>query len=170
MDTSTVVIDFLLRKYKADQTWTRIVIEQLSEEDILWSPAPESNSIANLVAHISGAVYEWFETVYFNAPEHLDRSKEFDCRLQMSKEQALEISKKSYDCIIKVLEIMKAHPEKLMEQPYVHRSTFHGALDHQATALEMLLHQFRHLSSHTGQIIYIAKMRKGQLDWEHRSL
>ncbi|GIO28872.1 MULTISPECIES: DinB family protein [Paenibacillus] len=166
MDTATVVIDFLMRKYKADQKWTRIVIEQLSEEDILWSPTPESNSIANLVAHISGAVYEWFETVYFGAPNNLDRSKEFDRGLQMSKEQALELSEKSYDCIIKVLEIMKANPEKLLEQPYINYSTLNGALDNQATALEMLLHQFRHLPSHTGQIIYIAKMRKGHLDWE----
>jgi hypothetical protein len=91
LDTSTIVIDFQLRKYKADQKWTRMVIEQLSEEDILWSPTPESNSIANLVAHISGAVYEWFETVYFDAPNNLDRSKEFDCGLQMSKEQALAV-------------------------------------------------------------------------------
>ncbi|MDR9855549.1 DinB family protein [Paenibacillus sp. VCA1] len=166
MDTSTVVIDFLMRKYKADQKWTRIVIEQLSEEDILWSPTPESNSIANLVAHISGAVYEWFETVYFGAPNNLDRSKEFDRGLQISKEQILELSEKSYDCIIKVLEIMKANPEKLLEQPYINYSNLNGALDHQATALEMLLHQFRHLPSHTGQIIYIAKMRKGHLNWE----
>lgn len=166
MDSSTIVIDLLLRKYKADQKWTRMVIEQLSEEDIVWSPTPESNSIANLVAHISGAVHQWFETVYFGAPYIEDRSKEFERGLQMNKEQALELSKKSYDCIIKVLELMKASPERLLEQPYLNFPTFNGALDNQATILEMLLHQFRHLPSHTGQILYIAKMRKGHLVWE----
>ncbi|MFF2890151.1 DinB family protein [Paenibacillus sp. NPDC057967] len=166
MDTSAIVIDFLLRKYKADQKWTRMVLEQLTEEDIVWSPTPESNSIANLVAHISGAVYEWFETVYFAAPKNQDRTTEFARDLQMSKEQALELSKKSYDCIIQVLEMMKANPERLLEQPYRDYSTLNGALDNHATVLEMLLHQFRHLPSHTGQIFYIAKMRKGQLNWE----
>ncbi|TLS52476.1 DUF1572 domain-containing protein [Paenibacillus antri] len=166
MDSSTIVIDLLLRKYKADKKWTRIVIEQLSEEDIAWSPTPVSNSIANLIAHISGTVHQWFETAYCGAPFIEDRSKEFERGLQMSKEQALELSKKSYDCIVQVLEIMKANPEKLMEQPYLNYPTFNGALDNQATILEMLLHQFRHLPTHTGQIMYIAKMRKGHLVWE----
>ncbi|QJD82924.1 DinB family protein [Cohnella herbarum] len=167
MDSSTIVIDLLLRKYKADQKWTRIVIEQLTEEDIVWSPTPESNSIANLVAHISGALYQWFETAYFGAPHIEDRSKEFERGLQMTKEQALELSKKSYDSVIQVLEIIKANPEKLLEQPYLNFPKFSSAgLDNQSTVLEMLLHQFRHLPSHTGQILYIAKMRKGQLLWE----
>ncbi|TMV50134.1 DUF1572 domain-containing protein [Paenibacillus mesophilus] len=167
MDSSTIVIDLLLRKYKADQKWTRIVLEQLSDEDIVFSPTPESNSIANLVAHISGAVRQWFDTAYFGAPYIEDRSKEFERGLQMSKEQALELSNQSYDCIIQVLEIMKANPEKLLEQPYLNYPAFNGALDNQATILEMLLHQFRHLPSHTGQIIYIAKMRKGHLVWDY---
>ncbi|WP_314590441.1 DinB family protein [Paenibacillus terrigena] len=165
LDSSTIVIDLLLRKYKADQKWTRLVIEQLSEEDIVWSPSPECISIANLIAHISGAVHQWFETAYFGAPYIEDRSKEFERGLQMSKEEALELSKKAYDRIIEVLEIMKAKPEKLLEQPYLKFPPFNGALDNQATILEMLLHQFRHLPSHTGQIMYIAKMRKGQLQW-----
>lgn len=165
MDSSSIVIDHLLRKYKADQKWTRIAIEQLSDEDIVWSPRPESNSIANLVAHISGALYHWFETAYFGAP-HKDRSKEFDRGLKMTKEQALELLKKSYDSVIHVLEIIKANPDKLLDQPYLNFPTFSSAgLDNQSTVLEMLLHQFRHLSSHIGQIYYIAKMRKGQLQW-----
>ncbi|GIN72366.1 hypothetical protein J14TS2_28410 [Bacillus sp. J14TS2] len=166
MDSSTMMIDLLLRKYKADQKWTRVVIEQLSEEDIVWSPTPESNSIANLVAHISGTVHQWFETAYFGASSIQDRSREFERGLQMSKAQALELSKKSYDCTIQVLEIMKANPERLLEQPYLKFPTFNDALNNQATILEMLLHQFRHLPSHTGQIIYIAKMRRGDLVWE----
>lgn len=167
MDSSSIMIDLLLIKYKADQKWTRKVIEQLSEEDIIWSPTPESNSIANLIAHISGAARYWFEAAYFGAPLIEDRSNEFDRGLQMSKEQALEISKKSYDCIIQVLEMMKADPKRLLEQPYLDYPTFNsGLLNNQSTILEMLLHQFRHLPSHTGQIIYIAKMRKGSLVWD----
>lgn len=167
MESSTIVIDLLLRKYKADQKWTRIVLEQLTDEDITWSPTSASNSIANLIAHISGAVYQWIEVAYFNAPYIADRSKEFEHDLQMSKEEALKLSKKSYDSIIQVLEMIQANPERLLEQPYVNYPAFSIAgLDNQTTILEMLLHQFRHLPSHTGQIFYIAKMRKGQLVWE----
>lgn len=144
-----------------------MVIEQLSDEDIRWSPSPGSNSIANLVAHIAGAAHQWFETAYFGAPPIEDRSKEFDRGLQMSKEQALELSRNSYDSIIRVLEMMNENPERFLEQPYLDYPTFNSAgLNNQSTILEMLLHQFRHLPSHTGQIIYIAKMRKGHLVWE----
>lgn len=166
MDSSSIVIDLLLIKYKADQKWTRIVIEQLSEEDLSWSPTSESNSIANLIAHISGAARYWFDAAYYGASLNEYRSIEFERGLQMSKDQALEISKKSYDSIIGVLELMKANPERLLEQPYLHYPPFSGTLNNQSTVLEMLLHQFRHLPSHTGQIIYIAKMRKGNLVWD----
>ncbi|WP_054955579.1 DinB family protein [Paenibacillus dakarensis] len=167
MDSSTIVIDLLLRKYKADQKWTRVVLEQLSDEDIVWTPTPESNSIANLIAHISGAVYQWFEVAYFDAPYILDRSREFEQGLQMSRQEALELSQKSYDCIIQVLEMIKDNPEKLLEQPYLNYPAFNSAgLDNQSTILEMLLHQFRHLPGHTGQIFYIAKMKKGKIVWE----
>jgi len=161
------VIDHLLIKFKADQKWTRKVIEQLTEEDLVWSPTPESNSIADLLAHISGAAHYWFDAAYFGAPLNDYMTIEFKRGLQMTKEQALEISKKSYDSIIGVLEMMKANPERLLEQPYLNYPSFDSAaLNNRSTVLQMLLHQFRHLPSHTGQIIYIAKMRKGKLVWE----
>ncbi|TMV42542.1 DUF1572 domain-containing protein [Paenibacillus mesophilus] len=167
MDSSNIVIDHLLIKYKADQKWTRKVIEQLTEEDLVWSPTTESNSIANLIAHISGAARYWFDAAYFGAPLNEYMNIEFERGLQMTKEQALEISKKSYDSIIGVLEMMKANPERLLEQPYLDYPSFDSAaLNNRSTVLEMLLHQFRHLPSHTGQIIYIAKMRKGNLVWD----
>ena len=167
MDISNIVIDHLLLKYMADQKWTRKVIEQLTDEDLVWSPTPESNSIANLIAHISGAARYWFDAAYFGAPLNEYRTIEFERDLQMTKEQALEISKKSYDSIIGVLEMMKANPARLLEQPYLDYPSFDSAaLNNRSTVLEMLLHQFRHLPSHTGQIIYIAKMRKGKLVWD----
>jgi len=167
LDISNIVIDHLLLKYMADQKWTRKVIEQLTDEDLVWSPTPESNSIANLIAHISGAARYWFDAAYFGAPLNEYRTIEFERDLQMTKEQALEISKKSYDSIIGVLEMMKANPARLLEQPYLDYPSFDSAaLNNRSTVLEMLLHQFRHLPSHTGQIIYIAKMRKGKLVWD----
>lgn len=166
MDPSPVVIDLLLRKYKSDQNWVRVALKQLSEEDIIWSPTPESNSIANLIAHISGAIKQWIEAAYFGVPsEDIDRTTEFDHGLQMTKEQALALFQNSYNRIIEVLEMMKANPERLLEQPYLDYPPFESGLNNEATILEMLLHQFRHLPGHIGQIIYIAKMRKGQLQW-----
>ncbi|MCC2685488.1 MAG: hypothetical protein K0R75_2387 [Paenibacillaceae bacterium] len=158
------LINFLLKKYQAEKKWTRFVIDQLSDEDIAWSPTPESNSIANLVAHIWGTVHQRIEVALFGILDTRDRDREFERGLQMSKEEALELISKSYDRIIEVLEQVKAKPETLLEQPYLHLPPLtNSGVDNQATVLEILLHQFRHLPGHTGQITYIAKMRKGQL-------
>lgn len=161
-----LLIDFLLKKYNSEKKGTLQVIEQLSDEDIIWAPTPESNSVANLVAHIWGTVHQRIETVFFNIPDTRDRDKEFQRDLQMTKGQALELIAKSFDCIIEVLETVKATPKTLLEQPYLNLPPLtNSGVDNQATVLEMILHQFRHLPGHTGQIVYIAKMRKGPLQW-----
>lgn len=57
----------------------------------------------------------------------------------MKKEQALEISKKSYDSIIEVLEMMKANPARLLEQLYLDYPAFDFvSLNNRFTVLEML--------------------------------
>ncbi|BFT72342.1 DUF1572 family protein [Paenibacillus sp. P36] len=166
MDSTSVLIEFLLKKYISEKISTLKVIEQLSDEDILWTPTPDSNSIANLVAHIWGTVHQRIETAFFNVPDTRDREKEFDRGLQLSKAQALELISKSFDRIIMVLEKIRAKPELLLEQPYLSLSPLtNSGVDNQATALQILLHQFRHLPGHTAQITYIAKMRKGHLEW-----
>jgi hypothetical protein len=166
LDSTSLLIDFLLKKYKSEKKGTLQVIEQLSDEDIVGAPTPESNSIANLVAHIWGTVHQRIETTFFNVPDTRDRDKEFELGLQLSKEQALKLITKSFDRIIEVLEKVKAKPEMLLEQPYLNLPTLtNSGVDNQATVLEMFLHQFRHLPGHTGQIVYIAKMRKGHLQW-----
>jgi len=166
LDSTSLLIDFLLKKYKSEKKYTLQVIEQLSDEDIVWTPTPESNSIANIVAHIWGTVHQRIENALFNIPDTRDRDKEFERGLRLSKDQALELITKSFDRIIEVLEKVKVNPAILLEQPYLNLPALkNSGVDNQATVLEILLHQFRHLPGHTGQILYIAKMRKGQLQW-----
>lgn len=166
MDSTSLLIEFLLMKYKSEKKWTLHVIEQLSDEDIVWAPTPESNSIANIVAHIWGTVHQRIETVFFNVPDTRNRDKEFERGLQLSKGQALALIARSFELIIEVLEKVKVKPEMLVDQPYLNLPPLtNSGVDNNATVLEMMLHQFRHLPGHTGQITYIAKMRKGQLHW-----
>ncbi|WP_158606523.1 DinB family protein [Paenibacillus ginsengarvi] len=166
MDTTLVLIDFLLKKYAAEKKATMYVIEQLSDEDLMWAPAQGSNSIANLVAHIRGTVHQRIETVFLDVPDSRDRDKEFESGLQLSKEQALKLIADSFDRIIEVLKQASERPGLLLERPYADLPPLtNSGVDNQATVLEILLHQFRHLPAHTGQIVYIAKMRKGSIQW-----
>jgi hypothetical protein len=71
-------VNIMLIKFRSEKKWTLQAIEQLSEEDITSSPTLESNSIANLVAHISGAVHSRIETILLGIPDTRDRDKEFE--------------------------------------------------------------------------------------------
>jgi hypothetical protein len=94
LDIAFEVIESMLVKFRSEKKWTLQAIEQLSEEDITWSPTPESNSIANLVAHIRGAVHSRIETIFYNIPDTRNREKEFERGLELPKEQALNMLRK----------------------------------------------------------------------------
>jgi uncharacterized damage-inducible protein DinB len=141
-------------------------IEQLSEADIVWRPTAESNSIANLVAHIWGTVHQRVEIIFFDVPDTRDRDKEFEIGLIMSKEEAIRLISKSFDIIIQVLVDMKLEPEVLQSQPYLNMAPLtYSSLNNQSTVLDVMMQMMNHLPFHTGQITYIAKMRVGQLKW-----
>jgi hypothetical protein len=171
MDVASTLIDSFLWKFKGERKYTLQAIEQLSEEDIVWRPTAESNSIANLVAHIWGTVHARVEVAFFDVPlarGEKEREKEFERGLAMSKEEALGLIRKSFDMIIQVLERMKTHPEQeLLRQPYRDMPPlYYSALRNDSTALDIMMQMLNHLSGHNQQIIYIAKMRKGQLQWQ----
>ncbi|MBS4200166.1 DUF1572 family protein [Bacillus sp. FJAT-49732] len=168
MDISKLLVESMLGKFKSEKKWVFQALHQLSEEDISWSPTTESNSIANLVSHIRGTVRQRLETVFYHVPDTRDRDKEFERGLYLTKEQALTLANESFDVIIQVLEEIKASPELLVRQPYLNMPplTF-SANNNQSTLLDMMVQMVREVHNHTGQIMYIAKMRKGQLQWQY---
>lgn len=163
-----LLVESMLGKFLSEKKWVLQAIDQLSEEDITWSPTPESNSIANLVSHIRGTVHQRLETVFYNLPDTRDRQKEFERGLFLTKEQALTMAKESFDVIIQVLEKIKLKPELLRWQPYLKMPPLtYSSNNNQSTLLDMMVQMVREVHNHTGQIMYIAKMRKGQLVWQY---
>jgi uncharacterized damage-inducible protein DinB len=168
MDIAFEIIDSMLVKFRSEKKWTLQAIDQLSEEDITWSPTPESNSIANLVAHIRGAVHSRIETILFNVPDTRDREKEFERGLQMTKEKALRMTEESFDIIIQYLEHFNTNPDLLMSQPFLKLPPLtYSQVNNETTAINLMIAMVREVHFHTGQIIYVAKMRKGQLTWKY---
>jgi len=166
MDIASELIDFMFQKFRADKKWMTQIIDQISAEDIVWRPTHESNSIANLLSHIRGTVRQRLETVFFDVPDDRDRSAEFEHSLQLSKEQAYTYAHESFSVILDVLEKLKANPELWLWQPYLDKPplTF-SAINNEASMVDLMVQMVREVNTHTGQILYIAKMRKGQLQW-----
>ncbi|GGG65771.1 DinB family protein [Paenibacillus radicis (ex Gao et al. 2016)] len=168
MDIAMELIDSMLVKFKSEGKWTLQAIAQLSEEDITWSPNAESNSIANLVAHIHGCVHSRIETIFFDIPDTRDRDQEFERGLQMSKEEAYDRIKKAFDTIIQYLEHLRSKPELVMSQPFLNRPPLtYSQVNNETTVLNLMIAMVREVHYHTGQIIYAAKVRKGQLEWQY---
>lgn len=168
MDIAFELIESMLVKFRSEKKWTLQALEQLSEEDITSSPTVESNSIANLVAHIRGAVHSRIETILLDIPDTRDREKEFEKGLEMSKEQAIIMTRDAFDIIIKYLERLKSSPELLMSQPFLNLPPLtYSQVNNETTALNLMIAMVREVHYHTGQIIYAAKIRKGQLVWQY---
>lgn len=86
----------------------------------------------------------------------------------MSKEQAITLTTNAFDIIIQYLEHLDSNPELLLSQPFLHLPPLtYSQVSNETTALNLMIAIVREIHYHTGQIIYIAKMRKGQLLQSH---
>jgi uncharacterized damage-inducible protein DinB len=168
MDIALELIESMLVKFRSEKKWTLQALEQLSAEDITSSPTIESNSIANLVAHIRGAVHSRIETILLNIPDTRDRDREFEKELTMSKEQAITKTTEAFDIIIQYLEHLQSNPDLLITQPFLNLPPLtYSQVNNETTALNLMIAMVREVHYHTGQIIYAAKMIKGQLVWNY---
>ncbi len=124
-------------------------MNQLDNEDLNWRPGKESNSIANLVIHISGNVHQRIESGIEGKIDTRDREAEFDQDVYYEKEELIDIISKSFSKIIKVISNLST--EDLLKMQTIRSQ--------KVTNFEVLMRCATHFSEHLGQILYIAKMR-----------
>jgi len=126
-------------------------IERLAEADLWWRPNPSSNSIGNLMLHLAGNIRQWIVSGVGGAPDERDRAAEFARREPMAGEELLAILTEA------VLEadavIARTDPADLSDRRAVQGRT--------VTVLQAIYHVVEHFGMHTGQILYIAKLRAG---------
>lgn len=97
-----------------------------------------------------------------------DEDKEFERGLELSKEQALNMIKEAFNILIQYLEHLKLNPDLLLSQPFLNLPPLtYSQVNNETTALNLMIAMVREVHYHTGQIIYAAKLRKGQLVWQY---
>ena len=128
-------------------------LEQLSDDNVWWRASPESNSIGNLLLHLAGNARQWIISGVGGAPDHRQRQQEFDERGSVPAADALARLRATVEEVDRVLAGVTA--EELLE-----RRTIQGC---DVTVLEAIYQVVEHFSMHTGQIILLTKMRKGDL-------
>jgi uncharacterized damage-inducible protein DinB len=138
------------RAYFAEDYLPKIdrCLELLTDKQIWWRANPQSNSIGNLLLHLSGNVRQWIVCSLGGAPDERDRDSEFAERSIIPRDELLARLKQTLAEADATL--AKFDPDRLLERRVIQ------GLD--VTALEAIFHVVEHFAMHTGQVILIAKL------------
>lgn len=128
-------------------------LERLSDEEIWWRAHPECNSVGNLMLHLAGNVRQWVISGLGVASDRRQRQQEFDERGPIPSEELLNGLKRTVAEADVVL--ASVSPRSLPERRQIQGGD--------VTVMEAIYHVVEHFSMHTGQIIFLTKMRKGDL-------
>jgi uncharacterized damage-inducible protein DinB len=126
-------------------------LKMLSEEDIWWKPNAASNSVGNLVLHLSGNVRQWVISGLGGAPDRRERDKEFAESGPIPRQALLTLLRRTVRQASRVLERRTA--DDLACTRTIQKF--------EVTGLAAAFHVAEHFAFHTGQIIYMAKMKGG---------
>jgi uncharacterized damage-inducible protein DinB len=130
----------------------RLAVEALSHEDLWWRPNPSSNSVGNLILHLAGNVRQWVVSGIGGAPDLRRREEEFNAREGFSGPELLAHLEEALEEVDDTL-------SRLAETDLIERRVIQGL---QVTVMDALYHVVEHFSTHTGQILYISKLRTGR--------
>jgi uncharacterized damage-inducible protein DinB len=124
-------------------------MEELNEPDIWWRENEQSNSIGNLILHVSGSLGQWIVSGIGGADDHRIRQQEFDERSEISKQDLFSKLSSTFQTADRVL--AQIDPERLSEKLQL--------FGKEVTWMYAIFHMIEHVSMHTGQIIFITKVR-----------
>lgn len=128
-------------------------IEGLSIENVWWRANPASNSIGNLILHLDGNVRQWIVSGLGGETDVRERRQEFDARGGMDQAQLLRQLRATVGEADRVL--AEIDPATLLEHRRIQ--------SYDVTVMRAIYTAVEHFSMHTGQIILLAKMWKGDL-------
>ncbi|HKV38297.1 MAG TPA: DinB family protein [Blastocatellia bacterium] len=134
-----------------------IALGTVTDEEVWWHPNDASNSIGNLLLHLTGNVRQWLGAGLGGAPDLRDRPREFTEAGAYSKSQLLAMLDQALaeaDGVLARIESEQASSGS--DRPL---QALHEIQGFRQTALDAVFHVVEHFSYHTGQIICLAKAK-----------
>ena len=131
-------------------TQIRACIEELSDEQLWWRGNDESNSVGNLVLHVSGSTRHYLSRSLGHIDYKRDRSAEFAERGPIPKQQLLAIFDETIAQAASVLDSFDT--SRFTEQS--EEPNYYGTIFEQVFGVAI------HLATHAGQIVYVTKILK----------
>ncbi len=146
---------FIYYKSLGDKTFV-----QLLDEQLLWQPNGESNSIAIIVNHIAGNMISRWTDFMTTDGEKESRNRDSEFATVIKTREELEMRWESgWRCLFDALEPLE-HSD-LSKVIYI-RNMGH-------TVTEAINRQLPHYAYHIGQIVFLGKLAKNE-NWESLSI
>jgi uncharacterized damage-inducible protein DinB len=136
----------LLTEYR---TKIRLAVDALPEDALWWRANDQSNSVGNLLLHLTGNVRQWMVSGVGGAPDIRHRAAEFAAHNGPPRAELLANLNRTLDDVERVLHGLA--PDALLEP-----RTIQGR---DVTVLDAIFICVEHFSMHLGQIILLAKLR-----------
>jgi len=127
-------------------------LQQLSEEEIWWRPNSASNSAGNLILHLCGNVREWIISGLGGAEDKRERDREFAERGPIPRQALVTQLRRTIRDACRVI-------ARLSDDSLSQKYTIQG---YHVTGMDAAFHVAEHFGYHTGQIIYITKLKRAQ--------
>lgn len=153
MDLGQAFLDesrrYLAREYVVK---IRLCLERLSDDDLWWRPNERSNSIGNLMLHLAGNVRQWIVSGVGRETDTRQRQAEFDERGPLPRNEVVRRLETALSDADRVL--AEVDPAMLVQDRRIQgRDT---------SVFRAIYHVVEHFGMHTGQIMYVTKLRTGK--------
>lgn len=125
-------------------------LDRLDETDVWWRPNQDSNSVGNLLLHLAGNTRQWIVSGIGGAEDVRRRPREF----ARDGGDPGELFDALRGTVEEACEVLRAVEPADLEAT----RTIQGR---DVTVLEAVYHVVEHFSMHTGQIVYVTKLRTG---------
>ncbi|HLG17780.1 MAG TPA: DUF1572 family protein [Blastocatellia bacterium] len=128
----------------------RSCLEELTEDHLWWRPNEKSNSVGNLVLHLSGSTRHYLSRGVGGLDYQRNRPAEFAERGPIPKQRLISIWDETVEQAISVLDSF--HTSRFLDP--TDEPNYYPAIFDQLFGIAI------HLATHAGQIVYVTKMLK----------
>ncbi len=146
-----IFIRFSAEKLKQLADRIDTCLARLSDEQIWWRGASESNAVGNLVLHLRGNLGQWILSGAGGAPDTRKRDDEFNATGGTDREELRRLLRERVSEAVTV--ILALTPEQLMTVVQIQK--------YNLTLLEAVYHVVEHFGQHAAQIMYATKLLTG---------
>jgi len=146
-----VFLDFSSTKLRELASRIDTCLAQLTEEQVWARGGENENAVGNLVLHLCGNVRQWIIASIGGEPDTRQRDREFGARGDMP---VADLRRRLSTTAAQAGAVIAGVPADRLTQ----RLVIQG---YDVSILEAIYHVVEHFANHTGQIIFVTKMRTG---------